>query len=111
MEVSEAQGEKEADGIESTNFSSENSESEFEILSEDDEVTLSFTELLEDASADDLPDMGGAVSDQAVEGGRKRRSNSRLLHATDLLVAAFQMRLEHLVMNIADYPPALTFVK
>ncbi len=112
MEVCDTQGEKKGtDGVESTNFSEENSESEFEMLSEDDEVTLSFTDLLDDVSTDDVTDVGGAVSDQTDESGRKRRSNSRLLHATDLLVAAFQMRLEYLVMNIADYPPALTFVK
>ncbi len=91
----------------STHFSGENSESEFDILSEDDEVTLSFTDLLDDVSPDEID---GMVNCQ-TEGGRKGRSNSRLLHATDLLVAAFQLRLEHLALNVADYPPAVTFVK
>ncbi len=111
MEVNQPQEEESTDGVESTNFSEENSGSEFEILSEDDEVTLSYIDVMEDGITDDLADTGVAVSDQTDGGGKKRRSNSRLLHATDLLVAAFQMRLEYLVMNIADYPPALTFVK
>ena len=31
--------------------------------------------------------------------------------ATSTLVRAFFFRLEHIVLNVADYPPAQTFVK
>ena len=94
--------------------SGENSDSDYDFVSDCDEVSLSFNDLLEGVSDDPL-DVGGVangtVPKEQTDGGKKGRSNSRLLHATNLLVTTFQLKLEHVIMNIADYPPALTFVK
>ena len=57
--------------------------------------------------------VNGSGSCDQIDGCERKQllSRSRLMHATDVLVQAFHMRLEHLIVNSADYPPALTFVK
>lgn len=95
--------------------SEENSELDYVVVSDNEEISFSFTDLIDGIGSDDMLDMEGVASDSAPkeqsDDGRKGRSYSRLLHATDLLVTTFQQKLDHVIMNTADYPPALTFVK
>ena len=99
---------------EGANDSGDNSDSDYDFVSDCDEESLSFNEH-RDGVSDDPHEAGGvangAVPKEQADGGKKGRSNSRMLHATNLLVTTFHLKLEHVIMNIADYPPALTFVK
>lgn len=87
---------------ESTGFSLDNvnsdSNSWYELVSETEEADLEFTDIL-DMDQTDSSDRRFPVS------------RSRLISATDALIQAFILRLEYVMVNIAEYPPALTFVR